>query len=106
MYWGCVVMGISMFLSGGFSRVALQHQGNPGLAAAWGAAGAAFTFIFTFGYLICFSQAQQFTDLWLGLEQRGLQSHGFIPQRFSHCRCAPRVTPGEWSGGASGMDGR
>ncbi|KAL8696320.1 MAG: hypothetical protein Q9201_007720 [Fulgogasparrea decipioides] len=47
LYWGCVVMGISMFLAGGFSRLA---QDNPNKAAQYGAAGAAFTFIFTAGF--------------------------------------------------------
>ena len=47
LYWGSVVMGISMFLAGGFSRLA---QDNPDKAAGYGAAGAAFTFIFTFGF--------------------------------------------------------
>ncbi|KAL8723705.1 MAG: hypothetical protein Q9181_007214 [Wetmoreana brouardii] len=47
LYWGCVVMGISMFLAGGFSRLA---QDNPDKAAQYGAAGAAFTFIFTAGF--------------------------------------------------------
>ncbi|KAI9811426.1 MAG: hypothetical protein M1827_005409 [Pycnora praestabilis] len=44
LYWGSIVMGISMFLSGGFSRVAIEH---PDKAAQWGAAAASFTFIFT-----------------------------------------------------------
>ena len=40
-------MGISMFLSGGFSRAAVT---NPDKAAAYGAAGASFTFIFSMGF--------------------------------------------------------
>lgn len=47
LYWGAIVMGISMFLSGGFSRLALNNQDQ---AAAWGAAAASFTFVFTFAF--------------------------------------------------------
>lgn len=47
LYWGCIVMGISMFLSGGFSRVAIE---KPEQAAQWGAAAASFTYIFTFAF--------------------------------------------------------
>ena len=44
LYWGAIVMGISMFLSGGLSRLAIEH---PAQAAQYGAASASFTFIFT-----------------------------------------------------------
>ena len=47
LYWGSIVMGISMFLSGGFSRLALD---NPAQAGQWGAAAASFTFVFTFAF--------------------------------------------------------
>ncbi|KAI9809717.1 MAG: hypothetical protein M1825_000150 [Sarcosagium campestre] len=47
LFWGSVVMGISMFLSGGLSKAAQQH---PEQAAAYGAAAAAFTFVFTAGF--------------------------------------------------------
>ncbi|KAL8661718.1 MAG: hypothetical protein Q9202_005340 [Teloschistes flavicans] len=50
LYWGCVVMGISMFLAGGFSRLSQNNQDDPHLKAAFGAAGAAFTFLFTAGF--------------------------------------------------------
>lgn len=47
LYWGAVVMGISMFLAGGLSRAAIN---NPDKAAQFGAAAASFTFIFTAGF--------------------------------------------------------
>ncbi|KAL8721843.1 MAG: hypothetical protein Q9225_001557 [Loekoesia sp. 1 TL-2023] len=50
LYWGNIVMGISMFLSGGFSRLAQENQDNESKRAAYGAAGAAFTFVFTAGF--------------------------------------------------------
>lgn len=50
LYWGNIVMGISMFLSGGFSALAQQNQNNESKRAAYGAAGAAFTFVFTAGF--------------------------------------------------------
>ncbi|KAI4200777.1 MAG: hypothetical protein LQ350_003685 [Teloschistes chrysophthalmus] len=50
LYWGCVVMGISMFLAGGFSRLSQNNQDDPHLKGAYGAAGAAFTFVFTAGF--------------------------------------------------------
>lgn len=40
-------MGISMFLSGGFSKAAIMH---PEKAAQYGAAAASFTFIFSMGF--------------------------------------------------------
>ena len=40
-------MGVSMFLAGGLSRGASNHHDK---AAQYGAAGAAFTFIFTAGF--------------------------------------------------------
>lgn len=43
-------MGISMFLAGGFSRLSQNNQDDPHLKAAYGAAGAAFTFVFTAGF--------------------------------------------------------
>lgn len=50
LYWGNVVMGISMFLSGGFSALAQQNLDNESKRASYGAAGAAFTFVFTAGF--------------------------------------------------------
>ncbi|KAL8792196.1 MAG: hypothetical protein Q9195_005218 [Heterodermia aff. obscurata] len=47
LYLGSIVMGISMFLSGGFSRAAVRY---PDKAAAYGAAAASFTFIFSMGF--------------------------------------------------------
>ncbi|KAI9841722.1 MAG: hypothetical protein M1838_003438 [Thelocarpon superellum] len=47
LFWGSAWMGISMFLSGGLSRLAIE---NPDKAAEYGAASAAFTFIFTAGF--------------------------------------------------------
>ncbi|MCJ1373893.1 hypothetical protein MMC20_005123 [Loxospora ochrophaea] len=47
LYWGAIVMGISMFLSGGFSRAALN---NPAHKAQYGAAAASFTFVFSAGF--------------------------------------------------------
>ena len=47
LYWGAVVMGISMFLSGGFSRAAINY---PHEKAQYGAAAASFTFIFSAGF--------------------------------------------------------
>lgn len=44
LFWGSVVMGISMFLSGGLSRLAIEHEDH---AAQYGAAAASFTFVFT-----------------------------------------------------------
>lgn len=50
LYWGCVVMGISMFLAGGFSRLSQNNANDDYLKGAYGAAGASFTFLFTFGF--------------------------------------------------------
>ncbi|KAL8725791.1 MAG: hypothetical protein Q9166_007122 [cf. Caloplaca sp. 2 TL-2023] len=50
LYWGNVVMGISMFLAGGFSRLSQNNANDDYLKGAYGAAGAAFTFLFTFGF--------------------------------------------------------
>ncbi|KAI4126389.1 MAG: hypothetical protein LQ338_003786 [Usnochroma carphineum] len=50
LYWGNVVMGIAMFLSGGFSRLAQENANDQSKRAAYGAAGAAFTFVFTAGF--------------------------------------------------------
>ncbi|KAL8662044.1 MAG: hypothetical protein Q9168_008313, partial [Polycauliona sp. 1 TL-2023] len=50
LYWGSIVMGISMFLAGGFSRLAQNNANDQSLASAYGAAGASFTFLFTFGF--------------------------------------------------------
>ncbi|KAL8997384.1 MAG: hypothetical protein Q9169_003315 [Polycauliona sp. 2 TL-2023] len=50
LYWGNIVMGISMFLAGGFSRLSQDNAGDVYLKGAYGAAGAAFTFLFTFGF--------------------------------------------------------
>ncbi|KAL2050899.1 hypothetical protein ABVK25_008797 [Lepraria finkii] len=47
LYWGAIVMGVSMFLAGGLSRGA---ENNPEKAGQYGAAAAAFTFIFTAGF--------------------------------------------------------
>lgn len=47
LYWGAVVMGVSMFLSGGFSRAAINY---PDQKAQFGAAAASFTFIFSAGF--------------------------------------------------------
>ena len=47
LYLGSIVMGISMFLSGGLSRAAIMH---PDKAAQYGAAAASFTFIFSIGF--------------------------------------------------------
>ncbi|KAL8832102.1 MAG: hypothetical protein Q9170_005016 [Blastenia crenularia] len=50
LYWGNIVMGIAMFLSGGFSRLAQNNIDDQSKRAAYGAAGAAFTFVFTAGF--------------------------------------------------------
>ncbi|KAI4281971.1 MAG: hypothetical protein L6R38_003285 [Xanthoria sp. 2 TBL-2021] len=50
LYWGSVVMGISMFLAGGFSRLSQNNANDDYLKGAYGAAGASFTFLFTFGF--------------------------------------------------------
>lgn len=50
LYLGSVVMGIAMFLSGGFSRVAINNQDNQAKAGQYGAAAASFTFVFTAGF--------------------------------------------------------
>ncbi|KAL8933263.1 MAG: hypothetical protein Q9216_006443 [Gyalolechia sp. 2 TL-2023] len=50
LYWGNIVMGISMFLAGGFSRLAQNNPNDESKRAAYGAAGAAFTFVFTAGF--------------------------------------------------------
>lgn len=47
LYLGSIVMGISMFLSGGFSRAAIN---NPDKGAQYGAAAASFTFVFSVGF--------------------------------------------------------
>ena len=47
LYYGSIVMGISMFLSGGLSKAAQVH---PAKASAYGAAAASFTFLFTVGF--------------------------------------------------------
>lgn len=47
LYWGAVVMGVSMFLAGGLSRAAINDKAH---AAEFGAAAASFTFIFTAGF--------------------------------------------------------
>src|ERR1700712_2294441 len=50
MYWGSIGQGISMFLAGGLSRLAINatNSGNTSHAASYGAAAASFIFIFTF----------------------------------------------------------
>ncbi|KAL9028884.1 MAG: hypothetical protein Q9196_002805 [Gyalolechia fulgens] len=50
LFWGNIVMGIAMFLSGGFSRLAQNNPNDESKRAAYGAAGAAFTFVFTAGF--------------------------------------------------------
>lgn len=47
LFWGSCIMGISMFLSGGLSRLAIN---NPHQASQFGAAAATFTFVFTAGF--------------------------------------------------------
>ena len=47
LYWGSCIMGVSMFLSGGLSRLAINNQDQ---AAQYGAAAATFTFVFTAGF--------------------------------------------------------
>ena len=47
LYLAAVVMGISMFLSGGLSKGAAEH---PAQASQYGAAAATFTFVFTAGF--------------------------------------------------------
>jgi len=47
LYLGSIVMGISMFLSGGLSRAAINDKAH---AAQYGAAAASFTFLFTAGF--------------------------------------------------------
>ena len=47
LYLGSIVMGISMFLSGGLARAAIKY---PDKAASYGAAAASFTFIFSVGF--------------------------------------------------------
>ncbi|EPS26765.1 hypothetical protein POX_g08936 [Penicillium oxalicum] len=49
LYWGSVVQGISMFLAGGFSRLAInaREAGNASSASSYGAAAASMIFIFT-----------------------------------------------------------
>lgn len=49
LYWGNVVMGVSMFLSGGLARAALNTE-DPQKKMAFGAAAASFTFVFTAGF--------------------------------------------------------
>ncbi|KAF2767586.1 general substrate transporter [Teratosphaeria nubilosa] len=49
LYWGSVVQGIAMFLAGGMARAGLNAtaRGDAGAASAYGAAAAAFVFVFT-----------------------------------------------------------
>ena len=49
-YWGSVGQGIAMFLAGGMSRLGLdaREAGNIAAANSYGAAAAAFVYIFTF----------------------------------------------------------
>ncbi|TLD15255.1 hypothetical protein PspLS_10690 [Pyricularia sp. CBS 133598] len=49
LYWGAVGQGISMFLAAAFSRLGIDARaaGNSGQADSYGAAAAAFVFIFT-----------------------------------------------------------
>ncbi|KAL8828126.1 MAG: hypothetical protein Q9191_002773 [Dirinaria sp. TL-2023a] len=50
LYLGSIVMGIAMFLSGGFSRAAINNQDDQAKAGQYGAAAASFTFVFTAGF--------------------------------------------------------
>lgn len=47
LYWGAIVMGITMFLAGGFSRLASDFVEGSKSAQTYGAAAAAMIFIFT-----------------------------------------------------------
>lgn len=47
LFWGSCIMGVSMFLSGGLSRLAIN---NPDQKTQYGAAAATFTFVFTAGF--------------------------------------------------------
>lgn len=47
LFWGSCIMGVSMFLSGGLSRLAINNRDK---AAQYGAAAATFTFVFTAGF--------------------------------------------------------
>jgi hypothetical protein len=50
LYWESIGQGVSMFLAGGLSRLAINatNLGNTSHAASYGAAAASFIFIFTF----------------------------------------------------------
>lgn len=86
LLWGSCIMGVSMFLSGGHSRLAIN---NPDQKTQYGAAAATFTFVFTAGF-----GATWLTVPWL------------CPAEIFLCRSAPSGTHGMWLGGALEMDGR
>jgi len=50
LYLGAVIMGISMFLSGGLAAAANTHPKGSIAASQYGAAAASFTFLFSIGF--------------------------------------------------------
>ncbi|KAI9719950.1 MAG: hypothetical protein M1828_005988 [Chrysothrix sp. TS-e1954] len=50
LFWGCIVMGASMFIVGGLDGKVLDSQNDPSAKSSYGAAATAFVYIFTFGF--------------------------------------------------------